>query len=205
MATITYFILSLIISIIPLHASAETSQKLATYLSNFQAMSADFKQNIVSKKGPIKTSTGHMALQRPGKFRWEIVSPSHEIIIADGNYLWIYNADLEQATKQKLDKGNNSPASLLSGDTHSIENRFEVINQNNENGVDSFQLKPRSNKDLIQLIELHFADGKMNQMMVVDSLGQKTIFNFSNIQLNPKLPANLFKFQPPPNVDIIKN
>lgn len=205
MATVIYAFLSLLFSVVSIHVDAESSQKLETYLANFQSMSADFKQHIVSKKGANKISTGRMALQRPGKFRWEINTPSHEIIIADGVNLWIYNADLEQATKQKLDKGNNSPASLLSGDTHSIENRFAVVKQQSNNGKDRFQLKPRSSKDMIQSIELNFVDGKMNQMLVVDNLGQSTVFNFTNIKLNPRLPVTSFKFKPSANVDVIQN
>lgn len=201
--TILYF-LSSILLIFSFQVFAQ-SQQLKEYLSNFQSMSADFNQNISAKKGPVKNSQGHMALLRPGKFRWEIVEPNHEIIIADGNYLWIYNEDLEQATKQKLDKSGNSPASLLSGSTDSIEQRFIVIKEKNNNNNVSFQLKPRSTKDMIQWIELDFTEGKLQQMSVKDNLGQKTVFNFSNIKLNPQLPSKLFSFQPPKNVDVVQN
>src|SRR5690242_3768866 len=95
----------------------DSSAKLNELLSNFQAMSADFYQKAMIKKGTGKTSSGTMAIKRPGMFRWEITRPNRQLIIADGKNLIIYDVDLEQATKQSLNKDPNSPAILLSGST----------------------------------------------------------------------------------------
>ena len=40
-------------------------------------------------------------------------------------------------------------------------------------------------------------------MQLKDQLGQSTIVKFDKIKLNPKLPNDLFQFQPPVGVDVI--
>ena len=180
-------------------------QQLEEYLSNFHTMSANFQQTILAKKGQEKNSSGQMALQRPGKFHWEIVKPNHQIIIADGNNLWIYDIDLEQATKQRLDKGTNSPASLLSGEVKALQSRFIVTSMRQVGDATTFQLKPKSTHDMIQWIELHFVNKELQKMSVLDNLGQKSIFKFSQIKINTPLSPSLFKFHAPQNVDVIQN
>jgi outer membrane lipoprotein carrier protein len=42
-----------------------------------------------------------------------------------------------------------------------------------------------------------------NLMILQDSLGQTTYVRFSNIKVNPKIPASVFNFAPPKGTDII--
>lgn len=182
-----------------------TSERLNDLLSNFKSMSADFQQTAVIKKAVAKKSNGTMALQRPGKFRWEVTAPNHQVIIADGQNLWIYDVDLEQATKQSLSKDKHSPAILLSGSTAALEDRFTIVDSKEEGDSSVFKLKPKQDHDMIQLIELQFENKKLSQMSVIDNLGQKNVFYFSNVKVNPALSANLFQFHAPHGVDIIKN
>lgn len=194
------------LALMSLQVLADDSQaKLNALLSNFEAMSADFNQTAIVKKAPQKKSVGTMALKRPGKFRWEITSPNRQIIIADGKYLWIYDVDLEQATKKGLTKDANSPASLLSGSGDAIAERFTLVDAKQEDNANTFKLKPKKNGDMIQSVELKFVDDKLNQMTVLDNLGQQTIFKFSNVKVNPSLSSSLFKFSAPKGVDIIQD
>lgn len=183
---------------------AETPEnQLNSLLSNFHSMSANFKQNASIKKGTGKTSSGSMAIQRPGKFRWEIAQPNHQIIIADGKNLWIYDVDLEQATKKKLTKDTNSPAILLSGSTSAIEKRFKITSFRERGDRLHFQLKPKQNHDMFQSVELEFINQMLSIMSVNDNLGSKTTFYFSNVKVNPRLSPKLFIFQAPKNVDVL--
>ena len=186
-------------------ALADSSfQQLDSFLSTFKSMSANFSQTAIVRKGVGKKSSGTMALQRPGKFRWETTSPNRQVIIADGKYLWFYDVDLEQATKHSLTKDAHSPAILLSGTTAALEQRFTMIDAKTEGSKTIFRLKPKQDRDMFQEVVLQFAGKKLSQMAVVDNLGQKTIFSFSNVVLNPKLSSALFQFRAPKGVDVIK-
>jgi outer membrane lipoprotein carrier protein len=180
------------------------SQQLDELLSNFHAMRADFQQKTLVKNGVSKASSGNMALKRPGKFRWEITQPNHQLIVADGQYLWVYDVDLEQASRKNLTKDTNSPAILLSGSSHAIEQRFTIIDFQTEGNRSIFKLKPKANQDMFQRVDLEFTDRKLSKMAVIDNLGQKNIFNFSSVEINPNLSNALFQFHAPHGVDVIK-
>lgn len=199
-------ILLLLLIFIASDSLAESPQEqLNSLLSTFKSMSANFTQTAIVKKKIAKTSSGTMALQRPGKFHWEITTPNHQVIIADGKYLWIYDVDLEQATQRSLAKDPHSPASLLSGSTAALENRFTIIDSKEKGNQNTFQLKPKSGQEMVQQIELQFTDHKLSQMAVIDNLGTRNVFSFNNVKVNPSLANSLFRFNAPKGVDIIRN
>jgi outer membrane lipoprotein carrier protein len=77
------------------------SSALTGILLNTQTMEADFSQTVKDKTHHnIQQTQGHMALVRPGKFRWEVKSPNQQLIVANGKRLWIYDPDLEQPFMQ---------------------------------------------------------------------------------------------------------
>jgi outer membrane lipoprotein carrier protein len=188
-------------------ASTEASSDLSGLLNNFNAMSANFSQVLYDNSGTvIERHTGSMALERPGKFRWQVNNPNQQLLIADGRYLWIYDVDLQQATKQRMDSSkSNSPASLLSGSVSNLENRFTVSQMKKADPGQWFELKPRENKDLFNWIQLHFIDNKLVEMHLLDNLGQLSTFAFTQVEVNPNLPKNTFVFQAPKGVDVVDN
>lgn len=188
-------------------ANANAPEELSQLLANFQSMQADFKQTVYDQnEKPVQQSTGNMALKRPGQFRWETKEPIPQLLLTDGNYVWIYDVDLEQATRQKADTENDSnPASLLSGSTKRIEQRFDVSDIQRPGKEKWFKLVPKDDSDIFQWIELGFVDGKLSAMKLNDRLGTLSIFSFSNVRINPPLKASLFSFQVPKGVEVLKN
>ena len=185
----------------------DTSSRLGALLSSYQSMTANFSQQILSDKGKsTKKSVGDMAIQRPGKFLWNIHSPNKQKLIANGEVFWNYDVALEQATKDKLDtKSQESPASLLVGSTEDIQKRFHVEPLKSSGKGEGFRLTPMTENDVFQWVEIDFENDKLKSMRLLDNLGQLSEFQFSQVKLNPKLSASLFEFTPPPGVDVISN
>lgn len=186
---------------------ADPSQELTTLLNQFNAMTSQFTQVLYDANGkPMQKSSGSMALQRPGKFRWEVYQPNPQLLIADGNTLWIYDKDLAQATHQKLDQSSNSPALLLSGSIDSLQSRFTINYPKNENAPGQwFMLKPKNKNDMFQWVELRFVKGSLADMRLYDNLNTLTDFHFSKVKINPPLDASTFKFKAPKGVEVLKN
>lgn len=184
--------------------ASSPAEQLDQLLSNFHAMSANFVQRTAVKNGAGKSSSGKMALKRPGKFRWEITKPNHQVIIADDQYLWIYDVDLEQATRKDINKDTSNSAILLSGSTRAIEQRFIIANFETRGDSRIFQLKPKSSQDMFQQVDLIFTNGNLSAMSVIDNLGQRNTFSFTNVKINPSLGSNLFQFTAPRGVDVVK-
>lgn len=177
---------------------------LQAKLNAIQTMSAKFSQVIKAKSRQLSSSTGTMALSRPGRFRWDTKEPMAQLVVADGNKLWVYDKELEQVTVKKQEKGIGGTAGLfLSGYGNTVARDFEVTEKNKGN-KDYFDLKAKSNKENFQQVKLVFAGETLTRMEMFDQLGQHTIVNLSNIKINPKLASSLFQFKVPKGVDVVK-
>lgn len=176
------------------------AQRLNKLLSNTKSMTASFTQT--TKGASNGTFKGKMSVQRPNNFRWETTSPSEQLIVANGSSLWIFDKDLEQATKQSVDNQvGNTPALLLSGDPSKIDKNFKVTQPYSTKNY--YVLYPKSTDASFKSLSMSFSGGKPVMMVLNDTLGQTTSIKFSNIKLNPTINSSQFKFTPPKGVDII--
>lgn len=188
------------------HADDVASKNLNTLLAKMTSMQAHFEQHTLDPKNqPLQTLSGEMHVKRPGFFRWDTVKPFDQQIIANGQSVWIYDPELQQATKQKLDKQvGNTPALLLSGDSSKIASSFMVTQEKTTGKNQSaFILKPRDKDAVFESLRVSFNGSQMNAMQLKDSLGQKTDIFFSQIKLNGKISPTVFQFTPPKDVDVI--
>ena len=103
------------------------TESLQFKLNAMHSMTANFKQSVTAKRHEVSSSSGTMALQRPGRFRWQTKDPMEQLVVADGNKIWVYDVDLEQVTVKKQEKGLGGTAALfLSGYDESIADDFAV-------------------------------------------------------------------------------
>lgn len=176
------------------------AQRLNKLLTNTKSMTANFTQT--TKGASNGTFKGSMSVQRPNNFRWETTSPSEQLIVANGSSLWIFDKDLEQATKQSVDNQvGNTPALLLSGDPSKIDKNFKITQPYSTKNY--YVLYPKSSSASFKSLSVSFSGGKPVMMVLNDTLGQTTSIKFSNIKLNPTINSSLFKFTPPKGVDVI--
>lgn len=187
-------------------ADEVSSQKLNALLTKISSMQANFEQHTIDPKGQtMQTLKGQMSVQRPYLFRWDTQKPFVQQVIANGQTVWIYDPDLQQATKQKLDKQvGNTPALLLSGDSKKIAQSFTVSQEKGLSAVQGvFILKPKDKEAVFESLKLIFNNQRLNSMQLKDSLGQRTDIFFSQMQVNGKIAPSLFQFTPPKDVDVI--
>lgn len=176
------------------------AKRLNTLLTNTKSMTANFTQT--TKGASSGTFKGSMSVQRPNNFRWETKSPSEQLIIANGNSMWIYDKDLEQATKQGVDSQvGNTPALLLSGDPSKIDKNFKITQPYDNKNY--YVLYPKASGASFESLSMSFSGGKPVMMVLNDTLGQTTSIKFSNIKMNPSINASQFKFTPPKGIDVI--
>lgn len=208
-------------------APGKAVARLKNFLVNTQTAQADFTQAVLDKKGkPAQTTSGVMHFSRPGKFRWSYLKPYEQIIVGDGEKFWLYDVDLNQVTVKKLDAAlGNSPAALLAG-SHEIERDFvlkdieckpnvatgqqaasAVAGENApacEDGLEWLEAKPKAAESNFENIRMAFnSRSDLVIMELRDTFGHVTVLRFSNFQHNPRLPAALFRFEPPKGADVL--
>ncbi|KTD60669.1 Outer-membrane lipoprotein carrier protein precursor [Legionella santicrucis] len=177
---------------------------LQAKLNGIRSMAANFKQSVKAKHRVVSRSSGTMALQRPGRFRWQTVQPMAQLMVADGQRIWVYDKDLEQVTVKKQSKGLGGTAALfLSGYDDTVTRDFNV-SQNGMGDELVFDLKSKSPKAGFQRIKLIFRKELLTGLELYDQLGQVTTVQLSQIKLNPKLTSNMFQFKTPKGVDVVQ-
>jgi outer membrane lipoprotein carrier protein len=201
----TAFASLVLLLLIPFAVHAEkTPAYVQSFFRDLQTLQADFDQQVIDDNGKtIQSSRGHMWIRRPGRFRWDYLTPYRQQIIADGEHLWSYDEDLEQVTVQPAAEVlTSTPAMLLSGD-EPLEKVFlieAVAMRGNEQHV---RLIPRSDDSNVIELHLFFSAGMLARIEAQDSFGNTTIFSFTHLQRNPKLDADVFSFTPPAGADVV--
>ncbi|MEJ6655325.1 MAG: outer membrane lipoprotein chaperone LolA [Pseudomonas sp.] len=183
---------------------ARAAERLNELLSQARTMTGGFSQMTLSSNGAnLQETTGTLALKRPGMFRWHTDPPLEQLLISDGEQMWLYDPDLEQVTIQKMDKRlSHTPALLLSGDVSQLQQSF-TIEWTEGGSVQDFTLTPREPDSMFDHLRISFTDGMINDMQMNDPIGQRTNILFRNVELNQPLDDSQFTFVVPSGVDVI--
>ncbi|HET6604153.1 MAG TPA: outer membrane lipoprotein chaperone LolA [Xanthomonadaceae bacterium] len=204
MSTRSILIAALLGSTAPATALAALPAPMAGFSDGLQRAQARFEQRVYDERGGLREqASGTVALSAPRLFRWEYRQPYEQLIVADGDHVWIYDPDLEQVTvrRQSIEEQHSPLAALI--DPGLLEEQFEVATPVHEDGIDWVALHPRSQDAQLQSARLGFSGGELVHMVMHDALGQRTEIAFSGWRRNPVFEAGRFRFVPPEGVDVI--
>jgi outer membrane lipoprotein carrier protein len=189
-------------------SSAGAIDKLHRFLESTKTMRSDFSQIVVAKNGKKpQQSTGVMMVSRPGKFRWQIDKPYTQLLVGDGEKVWIYDPDLRQVTVKKVDAAlGSTPAALLVGEgggKSTLEKNFTLREIGDREGLDWLEAIPKTPDSGFEKLQLGFSGNDLKAMELFDNFGQTTSLLFSHLEHNPSIALTQFRFTPPAGVDVI--
>lgn len=206
MAAVTRLSLALLLLLLPgAHAMAADSAELLRYLSALRSLDAHFEQQIIDPQGRlVERAQGQVQILRPGRFRWAYEAPYEQLIVTDGATLWVHDPDLDQVTVSELDTSvGNTPALLLSSE-RPLDELFYISAPETDGGLTWLMLEPRDEETSFTRIFLAFdADGALDTMEIVDGFGQTVRIRYSAIRRDAAIDPAIFRFTPPPGVDVI--
>lgn len=201
-------------------ACASSLDTLETFLKSTKSGRADFTQVVTppAKAGQTtvrsKTSTGQFSFVRPTRFRFDYVKPFPQVIVADGQTLWLYDADLEQVTARKQAQAlGSTPAALVATavDLSTLQKEFslEAQAQADADGLQWVQATPKNRESTIQSVRIGLrADGaqvSLGKLEIFDAMGQRSVLSFERFEVNPaSLGAAQFNFAVPKGVSVIR-
>jgi outer membrane lipoprotein carrier protein len=201
----TLFLLVVVTSNI--YAAGEDTSKGEIYLENFLAntktLEATFQQTLRTHEGEVLQQTeGEFYLDRPGKFRWNYRSPYEQVIVSDGENIWIYDVELQQVTVQKQSAGLPATPMALLEDSSTLHKDFDVSPLDEHKGIYRLKLLSKTKEsDFGEIIVGLDKDG-LRFMQLHDQFEQVTDIVFSDIDTNKKLAKEIFEFIPPEGVDV---
>lgn len=185
-------------------AQAGAREQLQAFTQGLKGLDGQFSQQVFDQRGKQKeASSGRVAVSAPRLFRWEYAKPYPQLIVADGKTVWVYDPDLQQASKrpQGVEEANSPLAILL--DPARLDRDFVVREDGARDGVEWMRLTPRSGEAAFKSARLGFAQGGLAKMEYVDALGQRTVIGFGQWKRNPAFAKGTFVFVPAKGVDVI--
>ena len=178
--------------------------ELEKFSNGLETLQIDFTQVVKSQDGSIQDKTyGNAWLQSPDKLRWVYAGDFPEIIVADGNDVWIYDEALEQVTiKPQSNNVADTPLLILT-DISQLDQRFMVTELGDFEDMYLLELKSRDDESQFERILVGVDASGIRMMIMEDAFGQRTEIHFSNIVRNAEVAAEVFSFTPPEGTDVV--
>ncbi|HET9821209.1 MAG TPA: outer membrane lipoprotein chaperone LolA [Burkholderiaceae bacterium] len=187
-------------------ARADAVDSLRDFVREAKSGRAAFTQTVTSPDGARKkVSSGSFEFARPNRFRFDYRKPYEQLIVGDGERVWLYDVDLQQVTVRAMDGAlGATPAALLAG--AALERDFELRALPDAQGLQWVQAQPRTRGEAaaFQSLRVGFRGTTLAALELVDSFGQRSQLVFSEVALNGASAPDAFRFTPPKGVDVIK-
>ena len=185
-------------------AHADPIDTLRGFVRDVKSGRAQFTQTVTSPDGAKKkTSTGSFEFWRPNRFRFVYAKPFEQILIGDGEKVWIYDADLNQVSSRKIGTALGvTPAALLAGGL--LDKDFDLATLPAKDGLEWAEAKPKAKDGAFQSVRIGFRNQQLAALEIRDSFGQTSLLQFNGFVANAQVSAADFVFTVPAGADVIE-
>lgn len=199
--------------------------KLQAEYRDHHALEAEFVQIIRYVDFDMEQrSHGTILLKKPARMRMVIAEPQEQMIITDGDTLWIYTPANEQVLRRTLGEAERSfqPAAILFGDSN-VDYRFRLLEEETARAGEQaiagteettgggeergaavvLELTPaRENAYVDRLVLWIDCSTRLVSRLLIDTGSEaNTIYEFPGGWKDTSLPDTLFQFTPPAGVE----
>lgn len=185
-------------------ATGNGIEQLRQFVTEAVSASGRFEQVVTASSGRRpQIASGNFAFERPGRFRWVYETPYPQLLVSDGERLWIWDEDLNQVTVRVLgDALGSTPAAILAGEG-ALERDFALSEAGHSDNLDWVLAVPHQTESAFEYMRVGLAQGRLKRMEMRDHFGQTTVIDFSTMMTGVDLDKALFSFAPPPGADVI--
>src|SRR5882762_10507420 len=154
---------------------AAAIERFKSFVRTTQSARADFEQKVYDRNRKlVQESKGSFVFLRPGRFRWEYAKPVDQLIVGDGQRVWIYDRDLNQVTVRRLSKAlGSTPAALLAGSSDVVK-AFELSEAGQQGGLVWLDAKPRDKEACFDRTRMGFDVAGVRAMELTVHFGHTT-------------------------------
>jgi outer membrane lipoprotein carrier protein len=184
---------------------------LESHYNRLQCLKAQFIQIYRSSpQAPPRQEYGTLYLKKPGKMRWEYASPEVKLFVSDGRTVYFYVPEDQQATRMPVKESGDLrlPLRFLLGRMN-LKREFHVELAGDVAPLDSgnpvLRLTPRRSDDRVRelLLEADARD-RIRRVRITETDGAVTEFQLSAETPSPPLDDAMFRFRPPPGVEVVE-
>jgi len=186
---------------------AQALRMLQQRYESTRTLVAKFSQEVESPTLAGKlTSSGTLNFEKPNRMRWDYAPPERQTILSDGDTLWIYQPDEKQVLKAPLREAfqATTPVTFLAGLGH-VDRDFTPTLESSTGDRWVIRLVPREDRGVGTLVlAVRKKDAAIEEARITDPLGTTTRLVLTDERRNVALDADLFRFTPPPGVDVVR-
>lgn len=195
-----------------LSARASGLDSLENFVKTAKSGRAEFTQVVTGparegQSARSKTSSGTFEFVRPNRFRFDYKKPFEQTIVADGQTLWLYDADLKQVTARKqLQVLASTPAALIASapDLGALRRDFNLEAAGEKDGLQWVQATPKDKEGQLHSVKVGFRGSELAALEILDSFGQRSMLTFTGMELNAGVAPEQFQFKPPAGADVLR-
>ncbi|MEO6847316.1 MAG: outer membrane lipoprotein carrier protein LolA [Chthoniobacterales bacterium] len=182
--------------------------QLAAERAKMQGVTKNFREEkrLAMVSQPLITS-GTIAFQPPDHFRREVTGENASFSASNGETLWIYYPELNEAEKYNLKERGPVRDSILAIITslnfQDLKKNFRYQMHQNSEGWE-LNLEPKSSalRRIFQSMTIQLEkQRRVSRINLVTQSGDKTLIAFWN-EKEKSFPADYFNFTPPKNANI---
>jgi outer membrane lipoprotein carrier protein len=185
-------------------AHADAVDSLREFIRDVKTGRAQFTQTVTSPDGAKKkSSSGSFEFSRPNRFRFVYAKPFEQVIVADGQKVWIYDADLNQASSRKFNSAlGATPAALLAGGA--LDKDFDLAPLPAKDGLEWASAAPKAKDGAFKSVRVGFRGKELAAVEIVDAFDQRSLLQFSQFAAGVNFAPDAFQFKPPAGADVIE-
>ena len=187
----------------------EVIQKQYQSISSFSGRFIQSSHIADTETGP-KIAEGLVSYKRPGKMHWLYESPEEQLLVTNGQTIWLYDPLLENVTVKKLDKITEGTAlSFLLG-LGNLQTDFvhREITKNLLIGQDGLilELKPKKTTANLAFIQLNVNPETYNlqSIALMDQQDNYRTIQLMNMKYNLEIEDNFFEFTVTNDMEVIE-
>lgn len=181
--------------------AGDPRDQLEAFSEGLESLSGEFEQITIDESGEVaEEADGRLYFRNPDRFRWDYDAPFPQQMVADGEKLWHYDESLDQVTVRDQPEADESPVMVIM--RPELLDNFYRIREGGDPEV--LEFVPRGEDGEFEHAELHFHNGVPSMLQLHDRFGQVTQVVLRNLERNPRLEEDLFRFTPPEGVDVLE-
>ena len=196
----------------PYFLQAITLEQVQERYLEMQSFQGNFQQTtIIESEARRASASGMIAYQRPGKMRWEYQEPDPQLLVTDGNTLWLYDHLLENVTIQELAVVTDGTAlAFLLGAGELTDDftqrRMQKSLLDSDKSWKVLELVPNREKSAIEFLQLGVdsESGNLEALLFKDNSGSVRIIEFEALSYNVEFSEGFFSFEIPPGMEVIR-
>jgi outer membrane lipoprotein carrier protein len=191
----------------------EVIERFDAAQARIQRISAKFREvkTIALLREPVIQS-GRFFHTKPDKFLWEYTHPERKLLMLNGKNIIGYYPVQKRAEEIRTRFSKKivkylGLGSMLQDLTD--EYRMSLSGENDVEGTDLLVLTPKKRRIRKRLAEIRiWLDQEISQprqMEYLEADGDKTLFTFSGIEINPEISLSKYEITYPEDVEVTKN